>query len=101
MILDCKKTVGHTLWNNLIDKVNSEEKLTKEEINAVLPYVEKVVDVHEEDNDNDLTIAEEEAFTLALVTLYNRLYEIEPSPELEKKKNDAFLKFQAALKKKG
>ena len=96
------KTVGQTLWNNLIPKVNSNtEKITKEEIIAVLPYIEKIVAVHEEDNDKVLSREDEEIFTLSLFTLYNNLYQIDPSPELENKKNYAFLKYSAALKRKG
>ena len=96
------KTVGQTLWNNLIPKVNSiTVNITKEEIIAVLPYIEKIVSLHEEDNDKVLSKEDEEIFTLSLFTLYNNLYKIEPSPELEKQKDDAFLKYSAALKRKG
>jgi len=96
------KTVGHSLWNNLIDKVNSDtEKLTKEEIIAVLPYMERIIAINEEDNDKVLSIDDEETYTLALFRLYNSLYEIEPSPELEKKKADAFTKYTEVIKKKG
>lgn len=99
---DILKNVGQLLWNNLIPKVNSDtEKLTKEEINAVLPYMEKIIALYEEDNDKVLSIDEEYTFTQALFNLYNHLYQIDPSPELEKKKDDAFLKFSEAVKKKG
>jgi len=96
------QTVGQTLWNNLIPKVNSDtEKFTKEEITLVLPYIEKIIEMHEEDNDTALSVDSEYIFTQALFTLYNKLYEIEPTPELEKKRDDAFTKFSDAVKKKG
>lgn len=96
------KYVSQTLWNNLIPKINSEtEKLTKEEITVALPYIEKLIALHEENNDKELSIDDEYFFTQALFRLLDNLYKIEPTPELEKKKDDAFTKFTAAANKKG
>ncbi len=36
------KRVAYTLWNSIIDKINSGTQLSEQEINSILPYMERV-----------------------------------------------------------
>ena len=36
------KRVAYTLWNSVIDKINSNTQLSEQEVNSILPYMERV-----------------------------------------------------------